>query len=105
MAGQYVLGAQERLPVEGSNGHLGAGPPARHPVSSGPRRNRAATPRKREKSADKNQQVIVYAFAAFYMVILTLGWLMFDKVSSGDFFSQSALVLAAIGLYNAPPPR
>lgn len=50
---------------------------------------------------------IVYAFAAFYMIVLTYGFLFSGeppKVSNQDFFSQTALILAAIGLYNAAPP-
>lgn len=51
---------------------------------------------------------IVYAFAAFYMVILAYGFLFTgdpSRVSNQDFFSQSALILAAVGLYNAEAPR
>lgn len=50
---------------------------------------------------------IVYAFAAFYLVVLTYGFFFTGdppRVSNQDFFSQAALVLAAVGLYNASPP-
>lgn len=50
---------------------------------------------------------IVYGFAAFYLLALTFGWAVpgGPEVSNGDFFAQSALVLAAIGLYQATPPQ
>lgn len=50
---------------------------------------------------------IVYAFAGFYMLVLTYGFLFTGTppaVSNQDFFSQAALILASIGLYNAAPP-
>ena len=49
----------------------------------------------------------VYFIAILYLGILSYGFLGTGnppKVSSQDFFSQAALVLAAIGLYNANPP-
>ena len=51
---------------------------------------------------------IVYAFAGFYLIVLTFGFLFTgdpSRVSNQDFFSQAALVLAAVGLYNAEAPR
>lgn len=50
---------------------------------------------------------IIYAFAAFYLIVLTYGFLFTGdppRVSNQDFFSQAALVLAAVGLYNTAPP-
>lgn len=51
---------------------------------------------------------VVYAFAFFYLLVLTYGFLFSGeppRVSNQDFFSQAALVLASIGLYNADPPK
>lgn len=48
---------------------------------------------------------VIYIFAAFYLIVLTIGWLVVDKVATGDYFAQSALVLTAIGLYNVESPN
>ncbi|MDQ6617618.1 MAG: hypothetical protein M3083_23430 [Actinomycetota bacterium] len=46
---------------------------------------------------------MIYFFALFYFTVLTVGFFT-DRVNSQDFFSQTALVLAGIGLYHAQPP-
>lgn len=46
---------------------------------------------------------MIYLFAFLYFSALTVGFFI-NKVQSGDFFSQTALVLAGVGLYNADPP-
>lgn len=49
----------------------------------------------------------VYAFAFVYLGILAFAFLGTDppRITSGDFFSQAALLMAGIGLYNARSPR
>lgn len=36
-------------------------------------------------------------FAAYYEVMLSIGWLVTDKVSTADFQTQSALILGGVG--------
>jgi hypothetical protein len=47
---------------------------------------------------------VVHLFAAFYLIVMTIAWFTSNRVTSGDYFAQSALVLTSIGLYHAPPP-
>ena len=37
------------------------------------------------------------AFAAYYEVMLSIGWLVTDKVPTSDFQTQTALILGGIG--------
>ena len=49
---------------------------------------------------------VVYAAALLYMGSLMYGWLGPQAlVTTGDYFAQSALILTALGLYNAEPPQ
>ena len=47
--------------------------------------------------------VVVYLFAAFYLIVLT-AMVFTNRIGTGDYFAQSALILTAIGLYHAAPP-
>ena len=55
----------------------------------------------------RNLPAVVYAFAGIYLLALIFGWAVpgDPEVSTGDFFTQGALLLTAIGLYQAEPPR
>lgn len=43
------------------------------------------------------------AFAAYYVVMLSIGWLVTDKVPTADFQTQFALILGGIGALLARP--
>jgi hypothetical protein len=49
----------------------------------------------------------IYIFAGIYVIALTYGWLFFEppKVTTGDYFTQFGLILAALGFYRAEPPK
>ena len=67
--------------------------------SSTSRKQRAASPRAGSSRAD-----LVYWFAGLYLGVLVLAWLLLDKLETDEFLSHSALILGAIGLYQAPSP-
>lgn len=55
-------------------------------------------------SGGRDQSWIIHAFAAFYLLVMTVAWFVGGKIGSSDYIAQAALVLTSIGLYHAPPP-
>ena len=77
---------------------------ADHAGTRGPQRTAdEAQPVARSETPDA-RSLVVHVFAGVYFAIISFAWLVAGKVEAAEYFAQSGLILASVGLYHAPPP-